>query len=174
MSVPHGTHTKRTKSWRITEQTVIAKLSLSDQFEMWMRFLFSFFFVYGFFSNGKLILDIADCNRTYYAGTGESYRLLVAWPKLNQMPFLCYLTFTTATPQDPSQLLQVIQLIFWISFFVSEPIHRRHTIEIYIHSIPHEMPFPPPPLLFSKDPPFFFFGVRIGGHHGFILLTNQR
>jgi hypothetical protein len=154
VSVPHGTHTKRTKSWRITEQTVIAKLSLSDQFEMWMRFLFSFFFVYGFFSNGKLILDIADCNRTYYAGTGESYRLLVAWPKLNQMPFLCYLTFTTATPQDPSQLLQVIHLIFWISFFVSEPIHRRHTIEISIHSIPHEMPFPPS---FFKRPAIFLF-----------------
>ncbi|XP_032786761.2 uncharacterized protein LOC116924339 isoform X1 [Daphnia magna] len=46
------------------------------------------------------------CNRTYYAGIGESYRLLVAWPKLNQMPFLCYLTFMSAT-QEPPQLLQV-------------------------------------------------------------------
>lgn len=48
----------------------------------------------------------ADCNRTYYAGLGENYRLLVGWPKPGQMPFTCYLTFTSAT-HDPAELLQV-------------------------------------------------------------------
>ena len=47
-----------------------------------------------------------DCNRTYYAASGESYRLLVNWPKPTQLPFLCYLTFSSAT-HDPSELLQV-------------------------------------------------------------------
>lgn len=49
---------------------------------------------------------LKDCNRTYYAAVGESYRLLVNWPKPSQMPFLCYLTFSSAT-HDPADLLQV-------------------------------------------------------------------
>ena len=47
-----------------------------------------------------------DCNRTYYAAMGENYRLMVTWPKMNQMPFICYLTFASAT-HDPTELLQV-------------------------------------------------------------------
>lgn len=155
----HTVHKVSANNWTNSNRKAVTSGPIWNVDEIF----FSFFFVYGFFSNGKLILDIADCNRTYYAGTGESYRLLVAWPKLNQMPFLCYLTFTTATPQDPSQLLQVIQLIFWISFFVSEPIHRRHTIEISIHSIPHEMRRNaiPPPFFFQKTRHFSFLGFEL-------------
>ncbi len=47
-----------------------------------------------------------DCNRTYYAGMGESYRLLVTWPKSNHSPFVCYLTFTSVN-HDPAEILQV-------------------------------------------------------------------
>lgn len=42
MCVRPSWHTQCTKSRRITEQTAIAKLSLPDQFEMWMRFSFLF------------------------------------------------------------------------------------------------------------------------------------
>ena len=53
--------------------------------------------------------DLADCNRTYYAEMGESYRLLVTWPKSNHLPFVCYLTFTSVT-HDPAEILQVSRL----------------------------------------------------------------
>jgi hypothetical protein len=53
--------------------------------------------------------DSADCNRTYYAEMGESYRLLVTWPKSNHLPFVCYLTFTSVT-HDPAEILQVSRL----------------------------------------------------------------
>jgi hypothetical protein len=55
--------------------------------------------------------DLADCNRTYYAEMGESYRLLVTWPKSNHLPFVCYLTFTSVT-HDPAEILQVSRLRF--------------------------------------------------------------
>lgn len=173
VSVPHGTYSAQSRlanNWTNSNRKAVT--SCGQFLKCGRDFLFSFCLWLILF---KRQIDIGYC-RLQPNVLRRDWRELptprgLAQTQSDAIPLLFDIHHShtagpvTTTPGNSAHFL--------ISFFVSEPIHRRHTIdvEISIHSIPHEMPFSP--FLFFQKTRHFSFFLGSNWRPSWILFIDQ-